>query len=249
MEEELLFYDAYEEFYTMAKESEIFKEFCKEAYGEDFSQDGFSDINQINKILPYVNEGAEILDIGCGNGKMLMYLKEKCKASIHGFDYSNKAIEYAKMADKEADFEVGIIGEKEYPDESFDVVIAMDSVYFAKDMKALVKQVRRWLKKDGVFFVAYQEGDVMDKTEDENSTVFAKALKEIGWDYEVSDISLESFEMLDKKRKIALKYSEQFHKEGIGMWGDLLIDQTDYILQGKDKYLENLARYIYVCKK
>ena len=55
--------------------------------------------------------------------------------------------------------------------------------------------------------------------------------------------------MLDKKRKIALKYSEQFHKEGIGMWGDLLIDQTDYILQGKDKYLKNLARYIYVCKK
>ena len=39
---EFLFYDAYETFYAMAKESKAFQSFCKEAFGEDFSQDGFS---------------------------------------------------------------------------------------------------------------------------------------------------------------------------------------------------------------
>ncbi|WP_428849329.1 class I SAM-dependent methyltransferase [Thermocaproicibacter melissae] len=35
--------------------------------------------------------------MGCGNGKMLKYLQERTGANIHGFDYSEQAIEYAKM--------------------------------------------------------------------------------------------------------------------------------------------------------
>ena len=51
---DLLFYDAYEAFYKMAGESEAFRLFCKEAFGEDFSQDGFSNVAQIERILQYV---------------------------------------------------------------------------------------------------------------------------------------------------------------------------------------------------
>lgn len=51
---ELLFYDAYEEFYTMAGKSDAFHVFCKDAFGEDFSQDGFSDVKQIDMILQYI---------------------------------------------------------------------------------------------------------------------------------------------------------------------------------------------------
>ena len=51
---ELLFYEAYEDFYTMAKKSNAFRAFCKDAFGEDFSQDGFSDIKQIDMILQYI---------------------------------------------------------------------------------------------------------------------------------------------------------------------------------------------------
>ena len=40
MKEDLLFYDAYEEFYKMASTSETFRDFCIDAYGADFSQDG-----------------------------------------------------------------------------------------------------------------------------------------------------------------------------------------------------------------
>lgn len=37
----------------------------------------------------------------------------------------------------------------------FDVIISMDTMYFAKDMAAFVAQVKRWLKPNGVFFVGY----------------------------------------------------------------------------------------------
>lgn len=84
MKKDLLFYNEYEQFYRFAEESEAFKEFCNEAYGADFSQDGFSDIKQINKIVPYINESnAHILDVGCGNGKMLEYLRSETGAYIY----------------------------------------------------------------------------------------------------------------------------------------------------------------------
>lgn len=181
MKEDLLFYDAYEEFYKMASTSEIFRDFCIDAYGADFSQDGFSDVKQIDMIIPFIkNSDMHVLDIGCGNGKMIKYLGDKTGAHIHGFDYSDNAIMYAKENNLSEDFRVGVMGEIEYPKESFDVVVAMDSVYFAPDMTVLVAQIRSWLKPGGVLFVAYQEGDVMDKTANEDMTVFAEAMRVIG---------------------------------------------------------------------
>ena len=127
MKKDLLFYNEYEQFYRFAEESEAFKEFCNEAYGADFSPDGFSDIKQINKIVPYIKESnVNILDVGCGNGKMLEYLRSETGAYIHGFDYSEKSIESAIASLKEADFRVGVIGEIDYPEKSFDLIIAMD---------------------------------------------------------------------------------------------------------------------------
>jgi len=164
MKEDLLFYDAYEEFYKMASTSETFREFCIDAYGVDFSQDGFSDVKQIDMIIPFIkNSGAHILDIGCGNGKMIKYLGDMTGAHIYGFDYSDNAIMQAKKNNNSDDFCVGVMEEIEYSKESFDVIVAMDSVYFAHDMATFVNQIKNWLKPGGVLFVAYQEGDVMQE--------------------------------------------------------------------------------------
>lgn len=50
--ENLLFYNEYEQFYEMAEKSIAFQKFCCDSFGQDFSQDGFSDIEQIDMILP-----------------------------------------------------------------------------------------------------------------------------------------------------------------------------------------------------
>ena len=33
---------------------ETFRDFCIDAYGADFSQDGFSDVKQIDMIVPFI---------------------------------------------------------------------------------------------------------------------------------------------------------------------------------------------------
>lgn len=249
---DLLFYDAYEQFYTMTSESKAFSAYCKDAFGEDFSQDGFSDVKQIDMILPYipVKEEVHILDIGCGNGKMLRYLQSKMGAFIHGFDYSEQAIEVAKeLHTLKADFRVGVMGEIEYPQESYDVIISMDTMYFAKDMVSFVGQIKKWLKPNGIFFVGYQEGDVMPKTQDMHSTVLAQSLKQNGLMYEVADITYQTYEMLKRKRKVALKYQSAFEAEGNKQWFDMLMFQTECAMESFEKFEKKLARYIYIVKK
>lgn len=249
---DLLFYDAYEAFYAMAKESNAFQSFCKEAFGEDFSQDGFSNKEQIDMILQYIpkNDNVHILDIGCGNGKMLGYLQKRTKACIHGFDYSEEAIKTAQILFSEkAEFREGIIGQIEYPEEKFDVIISMDTLYFATDMTAFVAQVKNWLKKDGVFFVGYQEGDVIPKTSNAHTTMLVNALKANKMTYEVTDISRQTYELLKMKRESAMKYKAMFEAEGHRQWFDMLIGQTEYINVSFEQFKEKMARYIYVIRK
>ena len=249
---ELLFYDAYEDFYAMAKESKAFQSFCRDAFGEDFSQDGFSNKEQIDMILQYIprNDDVHILDIGCGNGKMLGYLQRETKCCIHGFDYSEEAIRTAQaLFGGKAEFREGVIGQIEYPEAKFDVIISMDTLYFATDMTAFVGQVRKWLKKDGVFFVGYQEGDVIPKTPNAHTTMLAKALKENGMTYEFTDITKQTYELLKTKRKSAMKYKAMFEKEGNRQWFDMLIGQTEYINEPYEQFKEKMARYIYVIRK
>lgn len=249
---ELLFYDAYEDFYTMARKSNAFHVFCKDAFGEDFSQDGFSDIKQIDMILQYIplRKNVHILDIGCGNGKMLGYLQKRTGAYIHGFDYSEKAIETAqKLFPVNAEFKEGIIGEIDYSEEKFDVVISMDTMYFAKDMVAFVSQIKKWLKKEGVLFVGYQEGDVMPKTERASTTVLAKALEINGMNYEVTDITEQTYDLLRTKRVSAIMHQAEFEAEGYKTWFDMLIRQTECITESFEQFKGKMARYIYVVKK
>ena len=248
--EDLLFYNEYEQFYLMAEKSDAFKHFCEKAFGKDLSQDGFSDLSQVNRIIPYIPENAHILDIGCGNGKLLGYLQEKTNAYIHGFDYSRNAINTAKeLYSKDSDFTTGCIGAIDYPEEKFDVIISMDTMYFAPDMSAFVDQIMKWLKKNGVFFVCYQEGDVMPKTENENTSVLAKIFREKNIKYECIDITKESYNLLLRKREAADAFKDVFFKEGNSEWYEMLVAQTDYAAKPYEEYKKEMARYIYVVQR
>lgn len=249
---DLLFYDAYEVFYKMAAGSFAFQAFCKDAFGEDFSQDGFSDITQINRIFEYIpaGKGVHVLDIGCGNGKMLGYLQKKTGAYIHGFDYSGEAIKTAKeLFTDRADFREGVMGEVEYEEGFFDVITSMDTIYFAKDMPKFLAQIKKWLKKDGVFFVGYQEGDVMPKTEGIETTVLAQAMAQNGFKYEVTDITRQTYEMLQKKREVALAHQEEFRAENQEEWFDLLLLQTECATETYEEFARKMARYLFVARK
>lgn len=252
MGKELLFYDAYQQFYSMASESKAFKDYCEDAFGADFSQDGFSDLGQIQLLLRYIPkcDDMHILDIGCGNGKMLKYLQQETKAYIHGFDYSENAIQTAiAQNNARADFRVGVMGEIEYPEGSFDVAISMDSLYFAKDISQFVSQVYTWLKNGGIFLIGYQEGEIMPKTENSETTAIAQALQQNKLRYKVLNITEDTYYLLKRKRESILKYEKDFQKEGQTAWFEMVLARTDCASVSLEEYCKKNARYIYVAEK
>ena len=116
-------------------------------------------------------------------------------------------------------------------------------------MTAFVGQIKKWLKKDGVFFVGYQEGDVMPKTENVHTTELTKALRDNGMYFEVTDITGQTYDLLKTKRMAAMKHQAEFEAEGYKIWFDMLMGQTECVMESYEQFKEKMARYIYVIRK
>ncbi len=100
-------------------------------------------------------KNGRILDIGCGGGLMTECLPEFYpNVEVYGCDVSRSAIKYAKK------FGTGKVKYKPmdkkfpYPSNYFDACLSLDVLEHVPDDEFFIKEVRRVLKKNGVFFGA-----------------------------------------------------------------------------------------------
>ena len=74
-------------------------------------------------IANIINEGAHVLDLGCGNGELLAFLMQKKKALVQGIELDenqmHRCVERG-LTVLQGDIESGLV---DYPDKSFDFVI------------------------------------------------------------------------------------------------------------------------------
>ena len=94
-----------------------------------------------------------ILDIGCGFGDHAKTLSKKNPKKIIGFDVSKELVKIAKNLNiKNAEFYVGDMNKKlKFKDSTFDIVFSSLAIHYAKDINKLFKEVKRVLKKGGIF--------------------------------------------------------------------------------------------------
>jgi SAM-dependent methyltransferase len=92
-----------------------------------------------------------ILDIGCGNGGMLRYLKGLGWRHLHGLDISAYAIDRLRAEGIEMHF--GRLPSVPLQGEAFDVVIASAVLEHVIRRKAFIREVRRILKPLGRAFI------------------------------------------------------------------------------------------------
>jgi cyclopropane fatty-acyl-phospholipid synthase-like methyltransferase len=253
--QDLLFYNEYEDFYHMAGKNEIFHQYCERVFGRDFSQDGFSDVTQIDDILELVDlkENQVVLDVGCGNGKMLRYVHEKTRAITYGFDYSENAIASAIHMTKgnmEAyHFTTGLIDQIQYEENMFDLITSIDTIYFAENMGTFIKHIMSWLKPNGYFVCAYQEGDIKPKSKDKDHSELALFLHEMGIQYKAIDYSIRTYELLKQKRKVVESMKEEFLQNELSTWYECAIYQSIDINTSYEKFISDNSRYIYIVQK
>lgn len=111
----------------------------------------------------YLNDNTKILDLGCGNGRILPYLPNK-NINYTGLDISeellNRAKKFAQTRNGLAKYSFvrGDLTDLPFPPKSFDTIIAVASLYHipSKELrKKAFQEVARVLNKNGIFIMTY----------------------------------------------------------------------------------------------
>ncbi|MDX6628418.1 MAG: hypothetical protein QOH00_664 [Gaiellales bacterium] len=89
-----------------------------------------------------IENGMRLLDAGCGAGLALTLAAER-GAIVSGLDASAGLLEVARERLPEADLREGDLEALPYADDSFDAVTAFNSVQYASDPTAALREIRR----------------------------------------------------------------------------------------------------------
>ena len=105
--------------------------------------------------------GMDILDVGCGAGKLSFLFNEYTKggAKITGGDFSEELLDKARAKNKELgakiDFQFLDFNKPfNFPENSFDLLTSAFAIYYAADLKFTFGEAHRVLKPGGRLFVS-----------------------------------------------------------------------------------------------
>ncbi len=113
----------------------------------------------LDGVVPKLEAGAKVADIGCGAGLALLEMaKSYPRSELHGYDISRHALERAEA--NKADAGVSNVtfhcasGDALPADASFDLVTAFDCIHDMTHPEEVMDAVRKALKADGTWLIA-----------------------------------------------------------------------------------------------
>jgi len=117
---------------------------------EDFSATRAYIWDDIKVLLDYVGEGDSVLDVGCGNGRLVEGLKEK-NVKYLGIDFSEKLIAEARKKYPHHEFAVVDLAEFHSDQAKYDVVFCLSVLnHFPKDFQEkIILNIKSALKPGG----------------------------------------------------------------------------------------------------
>src|SRR5215510_12586165 len=100
--------------------------------------------------------GAKVLDVGCGTGASALPAAQAVGTNglVLGVDLASRLLERARAKASVAgidnvEFRLADMTALNYPDDSFDAVISVFSIFFVPDMKGLVRELWRMVRPGG----------------------------------------------------------------------------------------------------
>jgi SAM-dependent methyltransferase len=108
-----------------------------------------------------MGEGRAILEIGCGSGMGLAYLRQRA-ARVVGGDYTQALLDEARAHLERAPVARFDAQALPFPDASFDVVLMLEMVYYIPDLDRALAEARRVLKPGGSLLVTVPNPDRPD---------------------------------------------------------------------------------------
>jgi len=115
---------------------------------DELREVGAAEAHFLSRLARFKSSG-RLLDIGCGKGRWLKYLRDHSSFDAEGVEPSPEAAEFARK-ERGLDVRTGDVFSVSYPDETFDVVYLRNVLEHVADPRALTKEIRRIMKPGGV---------------------------------------------------------------------------------------------------
>jgi ubiquinone/menaquinone biosynthesis C-methylase UbiE len=242
--------------YLATSKSKTYSVFCQKVYGRDLCQANMIDEEQLNQLILSldVNPSKNILDIGCGIGKLGEYLSDTTGASYTGIDFAHGAIHEAKARTKKKSerikfLEGNINNLQDVVDDKYDAILLVDSLYFVSDLPKCIETLKSYLKPEGKLIIFYSS---TKNTSDNNFNLLPQnkpvglALTKSGFEYLTYDYTQNEKQIWEKSLQVALELKEKFVDEGNKEIYKSRIAEAKGNLKAQSKKL--VLRNLYVAK-
>jgi ubiquinone/menaquinone biosynthesis C-methylase UbiE len=98
--------------------------------------------------------GSSILDVACGNGRLLKMLSEQNEIRGYGIDISEQMVEHAKIKYPKFQFCVSSCDKTPFEERTFDAITVSAAYHHFPDVKSFAKEAVRLLKPQGTIYIA-----------------------------------------------------------------------------------------------
>jgi len=111
-------------------------------------------IRRSYKVSKYLNDGANVLDIGCGNGRFLLLLLKFGKYNLYGTELEGNAAKRA-MLNAEIKMKIGDIDDNDYEENMFDAITLYQVFEHLTRPADTLKQINRIIKPNGILAISF----------------------------------------------------------------------------------------------
>ncbi|WKY42812.1 class I SAM-dependent methyltransferase [Eubacteriaceae bacterium ES2] len=101
-----------------------------------------------------LGNGDTILDVACGDGRLLQMLAQQAKVNAHGVDVSEEMIKSASAANKEMSFQVAAADVLPFENDHFDLVTVCCAFHHFTQPEAFMTEAYRIIKPGGQLLIA-----------------------------------------------------------------------------------------------
>ncbi len=105
-------------------------------------------------LCKYLNDGAKILDIGCGNGRFLLYLLKFGNYKLYGTELESNSSRRASRI-SQINLKIGDLEENDFPDKTFDAITLIHVFEHLKKKKKTLTIISKIIKNDGVLVISF----------------------------------------------------------------------------------------------
>jgi ubiquinone/menaquinone biosynthesis C-methylase UbiE len=203
-------------------------------------------------LLTGLRPGMRVLDVGCGIGGPAREVARLVGCEVVGVSINKYHVDRATELTLQAGlgrhctFVVGDFHELDFPDGYFDAAYAVEAICHARDLKTVFGEVRRVVKKGGMFGTTeWAMTDLFDEAKEDHKRIRSQievgcgigemrtvktvreALKTVGWEIEMDENNVETYKGLSEAVPVVYEDAKQ-GKQMVKSYSDIRVPRRDF---------------------